>query len=105
MDRASRERVKGAPAVNRLSDGRASLSLESMPMKSGSSPASRRSPTPTYPAPRPDGLAPVLERNIRQMDLRRERDDAAASLEEQVAQKITDFTGSMVFVYLHRAGC
>jgi uncharacterized membrane protein len=44
-----------------------------------------------------------LERNIRQMDLRREREEASASLEERVAQRITDFTGSMRFVYLHLA--
>jgi uncharacterized membrane protein len=37
------------------------------------------------------------------MDLRREREEAQASREERVAQAITDFTGSMKFVYLHLA--
>lgn len=57
----------------------------------------------TYRPPQPSGLTPVLERNIRSMDLRREREEAQASREERVAQAITDFTGSMKFVYLHLA--
>jgi uncharacterized membrane protein len=66
-------------------------------------PRSARPLGPTYAPPRPNGLKPVLERNIRQMDLRRERDEAKATLEQRIAQKITDFTGSMIFVYLHLA--
>jgi uncharacterized membrane protein len=51
------------------------------------------------PQPQP-GLTPVLERNIRSLDLRRTREEARASLEERIAQVITDFSGSMKFVYL-----
>jgi uncharacterized membrane protein len=57
----------------------------------------------TFRPPQPSGLTPVLERNIRSMDVRREREEAQASREERVAQAITDFTGSMKFVYLHLA--
>ena len=58
---------------------------------------------PTYPPPHPPGLTPVLERNIEAMMRRREREERSATLEERIAQKITDFTGSMLFVYLHVA--
>jgi len=62
--------------------------------------------TESRPQPQP-GLTPVLERNIRSLDLRRAREEARASLEERIAQAITDFSGSMKFVYLHVAifGC
>jgi uncharacterized membrane protein len=58
---------------------------------------------PTYPPPPPSGLSPVLERNIRALQRRREREEAEASAEERVAEMITRFTGSMRFVYLHLA--
>lgn len=60
--------------------------------------------SPTFPPPQPQELAPVLERNIRSLDLRRRREQAASTREQRVAQAITDFTGSMRFVYLHIAG-
>lgn len=63
----------------------------------------RGADTPTYPPPPPDGLSPVLERNIRALQLRRQREESEASAEEQVAEAITRFTGSMRFVYLHLA--
>ena len=47
------------------------------------------------------GLAYVLERNIRSLQERHEREDARATVEEKVARAVTDFTGSMRFVYLH----
>ena len=56
---------------------------------------------PTYPPP--SGLSPVLERNIRALQRRREREEAEAGAEERVAGAITRFTGSMRFVYLHLA--
>jgi len=58
---------------------------------------------PTYPPPQPRGLSPVLERNIRALQLRREREEKEATVEERVAEAITRFTGSMRFVYLHLA--
>jgi uncharacterized membrane protein len=60
-------------------------------------------PTPTYPPPPPHGLSPVLERNIRALQVRRQREEKEASVEERVADVITRFTGSMRFVYLHLA--
>src|SRR5688500_14819104 len=58
---------------------------------------------PTYPPPQPTGLSPVLERNIRALQLRRQREEREATVEERVAEAITRFTGSMRFVYLHLA--
>jgi uncharacterized membrane protein len=57
--------------------------------------------TPTYPPPPPHGLSPVLERNIRALQVRRQREEKEATLEERLADAITRFTGSMRFVYLH----
>jgi uncharacterized membrane protein len=45
----------------------------------------------------------VLERNIRALQNRRQREGNEASLEERLADAITRFTGSMRFVYLHLA--
>lgn len=47
------------------------------------------------------GLTPVLERNIRLLSERKQREDRAASLEERAAALVTRFAGSMMFVYLH----
>ena len=46
-------------------------------------------------------LTPILDRNIRALVLRREKERSAASVQIRVADKITAFTGSMLFVYLH----
>jgi uncharacterized membrane protein len=48
-------------------------------------------------------LSPVLERNIQALQLRRQRDEVEATAEERIAEAITRFTGSMLFVYLHLA--
>jgi len=58
---------------------------------------------PTVPPPGSEGLAPVLARNIQALNERRRREEKKASREERLAQAITDFTGSMPFVYLHLA--
>jgi uncharacterized membrane protein len=60
-------------------------------------------PGPTYPPPQARGLSPVLARNIRALQLRRQREEKEATAEERVAEAITRFTGSMRFVYLHLA--
>src|ERR687892_2739821 len=59
--------------------------------------------SPTYPPPPTHGLSPVLERNIRALQLRRQREEKRARLEERLADAITRFTGSMRFVCLHLA--
>jgi uncharacterized membrane protein len=58
---------------------------------------------PTVSRPEPQGLAPVLHRNIQALSGRRRQEEAEATREERLAQAITNFTGSMAFVYLHVA--
>lgn len=53
--------------------------------------------------PAAPGLTPVLHRNIQAISDRRRQEDAEATREERIAQAITNFTGSMAFVYLHVA--
>jgi uncharacterized membrane protein len=64
-----------------------------------------RPPTgsPTVPPPQPAGLTPALERNITALARRRREEEERASTDERLAQKITRFTGSMAFVYVHLA--
>jgi uncharacterized membrane protein len=57
---------------------------------------------PTPPDPQ-SGLARVLERNIAALIERRRAEVQARSVDERVAQAISDFSGSMLFVYLHLA--
>jgi uncharacterized membrane protein len=61
--------------------------------------AARKSPT--VPPPQPTGLSPTLERNIRSLKERRQRENAEATMQEKIAEAITRFTGSMLFVYIH----
>jgi uncharacterized membrane protein len=56
---------------------------------------------PTVPPPQPQGLNSALERNIAALERRRREEAARASLEERIANRVTAFTGSMLFVYLH----
>jgi uncharacterized membrane protein len=58
---------------------------------------------PIVPPPESRGLAPVLHRNIQALSARRRQEEAEATREERIAQAITNFTGSMAFVYLHVA--
>ncbi|HEX8563070.1 MAG TPA: DUF1003 domain-containing protein [Flavobacterium sp.] len=46
-------------------------------------------------------MAKVVERNINVLLERRRAEDERKSTEEKVADKITRFTGSMLFVYIH----
>jgi uncharacterized membrane protein len=57
----------------------------------------------TYEEASRNGMSPVLERNIQALVERRRREQAAATVQQRVADAITAFTGSMVFVYLHLA--
>jgi uncharacterized membrane protein len=57
----------------------------------------------TTPPPKPPGLSSVLERNIEALTQRREREEAEATVQERIAETITRFTGSMLFVYIHLA--
>jgi uncharacterized membrane protein len=46
-------------------------------------------------------LTHIVERNIRALLERRRQEEQAASWQDRLAQRITFFTGSMRFVYLH----
>lgn len=59
--------------------------------------------TPTVPPPQPNGLNSALARNIAALRARAREDEARASLQEKLAARITAFTGSMTFVYVHLA--
>jgi len=45
----------------------------------------------------------VLERNIQALTERRQREGTEATAQERIAEAITRFTGSMLFVYIHLA--
>ncbi|HEY4113816.1 MAG TPA: DUF1003 domain-containing protein [Rhizomicrobium sp.] len=49
------------------------------------------------------GVTGILERNIRSLQARLEAEEARATFDQRIARAITDFTGSMPFVYLHLA--
>jgi len=66
-------------------------------------PVNSKDRSPTYPPQPPTGLVPVLDRNIEALQQRRKREERAASLQERVADAITRFGGSMLFVYIHVA--
>ncbi|MFB6452812.1 DUF1003 domain-containing protein [Bradyrhizobium tunisiense] len=55
----------------------------------------------TYKTSPPDGMSPVLERNIRALVERRRREQAEATRQQKLADAITALAGSMKFVYLH----
>lgn len=49
-------------------------------------------------------LARVMERNIEALLAKRRVEEHAKNLQERIADRVTGFTGSMLFVYLHLAG-
>src|SRR4028119_897223 len=57
----------------------------------------------TRPSPKPPGLTSVLERNIETLTERRQREEPEPSVQDKLAQAVTRFTGSMLFVYIHLA--
>lgn len=48
-------------------------------------------------------MAPVLDRNIRALLERRQGEEQAKGWQDRLADRITRFTGSMPFVYIHLA--
>lgn len=48
-------------------------------------------------------MAGVLRRNIEALEAHARQEREQAGLQERVARRITDFAGSMVFIYLHLA--
>ena len=62
-----------------------------------------RDPSPTVSPPQPAGLSSSLRRNIEALTERRRQEAAAATRQQRIADAITNFTGSMTFVYIHLA--
>ena len=62
----------------------------------------RMSPTADHGQPH-SGMTDVVERNIRALLARRRTEEEQASWQERLAARITSFTGSLRFVYLHLA--
>lgn len=60
-------------------------------------PSNRRSPVDQHP----EGLSPVIERNIQALVERRKKEEWERGLQEKIADAVTRFTGSMTFVYIH----
>lgn len=54
-------------------------------------------------SPANQGMASVVERNIRALLERRRSDERRKTREQRLADAVTRFTGSMLFVYLHLA--
>jgi uncharacterized membrane protein len=52
-------------------------------------------------APATEGMAYIVERNIKALLDRAKEEEATKTTEERVADTITRFTGSMAFVYIH----
>ena len=46
-------------------------------------------------------MARIVERNIQALLARRQKEEQAGSLQDRIADRITRFSGSMTFVYLH----
>ena len=59
------------------------------------------SSSPTYRPQGANGLTPVLDRNITALHSRRQRELDRAGWQERMADRVTAFTGSMPFVYIH----
>lgn len=67
-------------------------------------PDSARPHTETTPPPaQHDRLTPFIRRNIEMLRRRHAREQAAIGTEEKIAETITQFSGSMTFVYIHAA--
>ena len=63
----------------------------------------KRSSAPTVPPPGSGTLSNALKRNIQALADRRAQEAANAPREARIADRITAFTGSMLFVYIHLA--
>ncbi len=53
--------------------------------------------------PEPGSLNSALTRNIEALQERRRAEAASAALQDKIAERVTRFTGSLSFVYLHLA--
>ena len=62
-----------------------------------------RPPPPHGAGNQSPGLSSILARNIQALNERRVREEAQATAQQRVAEAVTRFAGSMVFVYIHLA--
>lgn len=60
-------------------------------------------PEPLVPPPEPTHLSSVLARNIQALQDRRKREEAESGWQTRLAERVTGFTGSMTFVWVHLA--
>ncbi len=60
-------------------------------------------PSPTIPPPRATDLSATLTRNIAALETRQKAEADARNWGERFADVVTQFAGSMLFVYLHAA--
>jgi uncharacterized membrane protein len=58
---------------------------------------------PTIPPPAPETLNSSLKRNIEALRRRRQDEEGRATVQDRVATRITRFSGTMRFVYVHAA--
>ncbi len=65
------------------------------------SPQRAKPSSPTVPPPQSRDLGVSLTRNIDALAARRRQDEQSATRQDRVAKVVTNFTGSMVFVYVH----
>ncbi|HEX8335047.1 MAG TPA: DUF1003 domain-containing protein [Segetibacter sp.] len=56
---------------------------------------------PSNRVPSEDGMAQIVERNIKALLDRSKNEETQKTTEERIADTITRFTGSMAFVYIH----
>jgi len=54
--------------------------------------------------PRSPDMARVVERNIEALLAKRQQEEQKRGLQDRIADRITGFTGSMLFVYIHLIG-
>jgi uncharacterized membrane protein len=47
------------------------------------------------------GMAQIVERNIEALVKKRREEEKEKTFEDNLADKVTRFTGSMMFVYIH----
>jgi uncharacterized membrane protein len=61
------------------------------------------SPSPTVPPPEPAALNSALSRNIAALQTRRRQEEKSAPVGDRISGRVTAFTGSLAFVFVHLA--
>lgn len=74
-----------------------------MSERNQSSSGSLKRNSPSTGALRPGDFTSVLERNINVLHSKRQQEESSAGIQDRIANAITRFSGSMLFVYVHLA--